>query len=201
MARPAKADYVPLMIELVSEKLLKNEEIKIADIAIELNVSSALVHFYFNDLKTLTDAAWQNIFMRYVDEDINAVDDFAPGKNWEGVKELIDQIFSQERDSIHFAHAKALTNRFNSNEFNEVVEESHEAQIRLWKDLMYKYTQDGIVDPVVDTKSLALLFIAAPLGIALVKPELSESERKGLANAWLTMIRSVMDPDFKPFSK
>jgi hypothetical protein len=104
LARPAKADYVPLMIELVSKKLLKNEEVKIADIAIELNISSALVHFYFNDLKTLTDAAWQNIFMRYVDDDISAVDNFAPGKNWEGVKELIDQIFSQERDLIHFAH-------------------------------------------------------------------------------------------------
>jgi AcrR family transcriptional regulator len=189
------------MIELVSKKLLKNEEVKIADIAIELNISSALVHFYFNDLKTLTDAAWQNIFMRYVDEDINAIDAFAPDKNWEGVKELIDQIFSQDRDLNHFAHAKALTNRFNSNEFNEVVEESHDAQIRLWKELMHKYTQEGIVDPVVDTKSLALLFIAAPLGIALVEPELSETERKGLANAWLTMIRAVMDPDFNPFSK
>jgi AcrR family transcriptional regulator len=200
MARPPKADYVRLMIDLVSKKLLTNQDVKIADIATELKVSPALVHFYFHDIKTLVDAAWQSIFMAYVNQDLDAVDEFAPGKNWEGVKKLIDEIFSPEREAIHFAHARALANRFNSEEFNSVVEETHESQINLWNALMDKYTKEGVVDPVVDPKALALLFIAAPLGIALVKPELSAAERKGLAETWLTMIQAVMDPDFKPYS-
>jgi AcrR family transcriptional regulator len=188
------------MIDLVSKKLLTNQDVKIADIATELKVSPALVHFYFHDIKTLVDAAWQSIFMAYVNQDLDAVDEFAPGKNWEGVKKLIDEIFSPEREAIHFAHARALANRFNSEEFNSVVEETHESQINLWNALMDKYTKEGVVDPVVDPKALALLFIAAPLGIALVKPELSAAERKGLAETWLTMIQAVMDPDFKPYS-
>ncbi len=200
MARPPKADYVRLMIDLVSKKLLNNEDVKIADVASELKVSPALVHFYFHDIKTLVDASWQSIFMAYVNEDLDAVDEFAPGKNWEGVKNLIDQIFSPERDAIHFAHARALANRFNSEEFNNVVEETHQSQINLWTSLMNKYTDEGVVDPIVDTKALALLFIAAPLGIAMVKPELSAAERKGLSETWLTMIQAVMDPDVKPYS-
>lgn len=197
MARPAKADYVPLMIELVSKKLLANQEVKIADIAQELQVSPALVHFYFNDLKTLIDAAWQNIFMAFVNEDLSAVDEFAPGKNWEGVKQLIDAIFSQERDEIHFAHARALSNRFNSEDFDALISETHESQIKAWQKLMEKYTNEGIVDPVVDPRALALLFVAVPLGVSLVRPALSPGERKSLSEAWLTMIRRIMDPDFK----
>jgi AcrR family transcriptional regulator len=197
MARPPKADYVNLMIKLVSKKLLNHEEVKIADVASELQVSPALVHFYFHDLKTLTDAAWQNIFMAFVNEDISAVNEFAPGKDWDGVRNLIREIFSAERDAVHFSHAKALTNRFNSEEFNTMVGETHETQINSWKNLMEKYTQAGIVNPVVDTQALAILYIAVPLGVALVKPELTPGERKNLSETWLAMIRAVMDPEFK----
>jgi AcrR family transcriptional regulator len=197
VARPPKADYVPLMIKLVGKKLLNNQEVKIADVASELKVSPALVHFYFHDLKTLTDAAWQNIFMTFVNEDLDAVDGFAPGKDWEGVRKLIEAVFSPDRDEVHFSHAKALTNRFNSEEFNKVVEETHESQINSWKKLMEKYTHEGVVNPVVDMRALAILFIAAPLGVALIKPELTPGERKNMSETWLTMIRAVMDPDFK----
>ena len=197
MARPAKADYVPLMIQLVSKKLLANQEVKIADVASELHVSPALVHFYFHDLKTLIDAAWQHIFMAFVNEDLAAVDEFAPGKNWEGVKQLIDEIFSPDREEIHFAHARALSNRFNSEDFDSLISETHEAQIKEWQKLMDKYTQEGVVAPRVDTRALALLFVAAPLGVSLVKPSLTPGERKSLSEAWLTMIRGIMDPDFK----
>lgn len=197
MARPAKADYVPLMVQLVSKKLLANQEVKIADVASELSVSPALVHFYFNDLKTLINAAWQNIFMAYVNEDLAAVDEFAPGKNWEGVKQLIDEIFSEERDEIHFAHARTLSNRFNSEDFNALISETHEAQINEWQKLMEKYTKEGIVDPITDVRALALLFVAVPLGVSLVKPTLTPGERKSLSEAWLTMIRGIMDPDLR----
>lgn len=197
MARPAKADYVPLMVQLVSKKLLANQEVKIADVASELSVSPALVHFYFSDLKTLIDAAWQNIFMAYVNEDLAAVDKFAPGKNWEGVKQLIDEIFSEERDEIHFAHARTLSNRFNSDDFNALISETHEAQINEWQKLMEKYTKEGIVDPITDVRALALLFVAVPLGVSLVKPTLTPGERKSLSEAWLTMIRGIMDPDLR----
>lgn len=197
MARPAKADYVALMIDLVSKKLIANQEVKISDVAEELKVSPALVHFYFSDLKTLVDAAWQNIFMAFVNEDLEAIDHFAPGKDWEGVKTLIDAIFSPDRDSIHFAHAKALTNRFNSEDFNKVVQETHEGQINAWRELMDKYTKEGIVNPVVDARALATLFLAAPLGISLIKPDMTPGERKAMSDAWVTMIRAVMDPDYK----
>jgi len=197
MARPAKADYVPLMIDLVSKKLLANQEVKIADIANELSVSPALVHFYFHDLKTLIDAAWQHIFMAFVNEDLAAVDEFAPGKNWEGVKHLIDEIFSPEREEIHFAHARALSNRYSSEDFDSLISETHEAQFKEWQKLMEKYTKEGVVDPVVDIRALAILFVAAPLGVSLVKPSLTPGERKSLSDAWLTMIRGIMDPDFK----
>lgn len=197
MARPAKADYVPLMIQLVSKKLLANQEVKIADVASELNVSPALVHFYFHDLKTLVDAAWQHIFMAFVNEDLAAIDEFAPGKNWDGVKQLIDEIFSEQRDDIHFAHARALSNRFNSEDFDALISETHEAQIIEWQKLMEKYTKEGIVNPIVDVRALALLFVAAPLGVSLVKPSLTPGERKSLSEAWLTMIRGIMDPDLR----
>jgi AcrR family transcriptional regulator len=197
MARPAKADYVPLMVQLVSKKLLANQEVKIADVASELNVSPALVHFYFHDLKTLVDAAWQHIFMAFVNEDLAAIDEFAPGKNWDGVKQLIDEIFSEARDDIHFAHARALSNRFNSEDFDALISETHEAQITEWQKLMEKYTKEGIVNPIVDVRALALLFVAAPLGVSLVKPSLTPGERKSLSEAWLTMIRGIMDPDLR----
>ena len=95
MARPPKADYVNLMIKLVSKKLLNNEEVKIADVASELQVSPALVHFYFHDLKNLTDAAW-----------LKGVSGYSLLKGESDLDSIFDELKSQEVNKIQLFENK-----------------------------------------------------------------------------------------------
>ena len=65
-------------------------------VATELEVSPALVHFYFGSRQTLVDAAWRSIMMAFVSSDQDDVVTFAETSDWDGVGDLVRRIFSPE---------------------------------------------------------------------------------------------------------
>lgn len=94
MARIPKEDYRPLMIDAAVKKLRNGDDVKIQEIATELSVSTALVHFYFKEKQDLVAAAWRKIFLSFVAEDQQRIDELNPGSEWQGIAELVRDIFS-----------------------------------------------------------------------------------------------------------
>jgi AcrR family transcriptional regulator len=100
MARTAKADYRALMTQVARRRLESGEEVTVTSVAAELNVSPGLVHFYFGDRQSLLNSAWQEILMAHVDGDVAAVRSFAESADWNGLRELSDRVFAEDRDDL-----------------------------------------------------------------------------------------------------
>lgn len=195
MARTPKEDYRPLMINAAVKKLRNGDEVKIQEIAAELNVSTALVHFYFKEKQDLTAAAWREIFLSFVAEDQQRIDELTPGGQWQGVAELVRDIFSENRDEIHQAHFRGLYEATKNPKFAQIATEVQLETIASWVSLMKQGEQLGAVALRVDPEIIALLITAVPTGISAIKPVLNSREREQLALLWVNMLRAVLDPD------
>ncbi|MGY6499459.1 MAG: TetR/AcrR family transcriptional regulator [Acidimicrobiales bacterium] len=196
MARAPKADYVPLMIAAARRRIEAGEEVSVTRIAEELEVSPGLVHFYFGDRQSLVDAAWREILMAYVNHDLGTVSELAEEANWDGIHELVRQIFSPERDDIHLAHVAASVEATRSEVLADTFAEATAVTVESWKALMEAGIEMGLADTALDTETLGLMFMALPLGVTAVRPDLSAEQREHLANAWTAMIRAVLDPTY-----
>ena len=195
MARTPKEDYRPLMVAAAVKRLRVGEEVKIQDIADELNVSTALVHFYFKEKQDLVAAAWREIFLSFVADDQQKIDEFTPGSNWQGVAELVRDIFSPNRDETHLAHFRGLAEAQRNPKFAQIAAEVQSETVTSWVKLMRKGEEMGTVKLRIDPEVLALLITAVPPGISAIKPELTDAEREQLALVWVNMLRSVLDPE------
>lgn len=195
MARTPKEDYRPLMISAVVKKLRNGEEVTVHDVAAELGVSTALVHFYFKEKQDLVAAAWREIFLSFVADDQREIDAFTPGRNWQGVADLVRRIFSAERDAIHVAHFRGLHEATINPKVAEIAAAVNEETIATWSQLLLQAEQVGTVKLRVDPEVIALLITSVPPGIAAVRPDLSDTEREQLSLLWVNMIRAVLDSD------
>jgi AcrR family transcriptional regulator len=183
------------MISAAANKLRRGDEVKVSEIANELGVSTALVHFYFKERQDLVAAAWREIFLAFVTEDQARIDQFAPGNNWEGVAGLVREIFSKERDEIHLAHFRGLYEATKNPKFAEIAAGVQAETVKSWVELMQKYEQLGIVKLRVPSEIVALLITSVPPGISAIRPDLNEQEREHLALLWVNMLRSALDVD------
>ncbi|MGD9998934.1 MAG: TetR family transcriptional regulator [Ilumatobacteraceae bacterium] len=196
MARIAKADYLSLMVDAARRRLEAGDEVTIGAIAAELGVSAGLVHFYFGSRQALIDAAWRSIMMAFVANDQDDVTTFAETSDWDGVAELVRRIFSPERDLVHLTHVRAAVEAMRAPELRALLLEATDVTVASWKELIDRYSALGVVSTPLDSEALAMLFMAVPMGIAVVAPELTDRQRSTVAEAWAMMIRAVLDPTF-----
>lgn len=186
------------MVAIVRRKLEAGEEVRIADLAAELDISPSLVNFYFGDRQSLIDAAWRNVFEAYVDDDLAEVDEYARDADWPGLRALVREVFSAERDVVHLTHTRAAVEARHNASLSELITAVQEATIDRWRTLLDRATEAGITSTTLDHEAIARLVVAVPMGIAIVSPELSDQARDALADAWYSMIRAVLDPSFGP---
>jgi AcrR family transcriptional regulator len=196
MARPPKDDWVPLMRGRAAARLAEGRDVRIMEIAAELGTSPALVHFYFGDRQRLIDAAWRQILEAYVEDDAARIADAAARTDWDAVAALVREILAPERDAVHRAHVRAAAEGQRSEALAGVLDEVHDATVTRWRDLLVASIERGAAATPLDPQALALLIVAVPLGLAIVRPELEEAQRRSLAEAYTAMLRSVLDPDF-----
>jgi len=196
MARPPKEDWVPLMRDKAVERLKGGNDVKIMDIAEDLGTSPALVHFYFGDRRKLLDEAWRQILTAFVEEDHARIADLAERRDWEGVADLIGEIFSPERDSVRLAHLRAAAEGHRSEDLALTLAEVHEATIGAWLELMRQSMDRGVISTPLDLRAIATLIVAVPIGLTAVVPTLAAEVRAQVATAYTAMLRSVLDPDY-----
>jgi AcrR family transcriptional regulator len=196
MARIAKADYRALMTQVARRRLENGEDVAVTSIAAELDVSPGLVHFYFGDRQSLVNAAWQEILMAYVADDLATVDQLAEEANWDGVRNLTDQVFDESRDEVHLAHLRASVESQHDASLSKIFDAAADVTTRYWEDQLTAGIALGVVDTPLDVHAVAILFMAVPLGVAAAKPRLTPAERVALSEAWSTMIRAVLEPGF-----
>ncbi len=196
MARTAKADYRALMTQVARRRLENGEDVAVTNIAAELDVSPGLVHFYFRDRQSLVNAAWQEILMAHVADDLAAVDQLAEEANWDGVRALTDQIFDPRRDAVHLAHLRASVESQQDTSLSEIFDVATDMTTRYWEDQVAAGIAIGVVDTPLDLHAIAVLIMAVPLGVAAAKPRLTAEERVALSAAWSTMLRAVLEPGF-----
>lgn len=195
MARIPKEDYRPLMIDAAVKKLRNGDDVKIQEIATELSVSTALVHFYFKEKQDLVAAAWRKIFLSFVAEDQQRIDELTLGSEWQGIFELVRDIFSEDRDEIHQAHFRGLYEATRNPKFAQIATEVQQETIESWVRLIKQGEQQGTIALRVDPEILALFIISVPPGISAAKPELNDREREQLALLWANMLKAVLDPE------
>lgn len=184
------------MVAIARRKLEAGEEVRIADVAAELEVSPSLVNFYFGDRQRLIDAAWRNLFEAYVDDDLAEVDELARSADWDGLRTLVHRVFSSERDVVHLTHCRAAVEARRNDRLAELLDEVQAVTIGRWRDLIARAITEGTVSTRLDPDALARLVNAGSMGMAIVSPQLSDDQRRHVADAWYTMIRAVLDPEF-----
>ena len=198
MARPAAADYRKLMIERGVEKIKQGLPVKILEITKELGISNALGHFYFNGQTELANASWRELFLSNVKEDFERLDAYGEATDWQGVAELIYEVFSPERTAIRQTHLRAIVQSFSDEELKEIMATSHKVTRDLWVEILNKYAERGVLKLRLPVDQIALIFVAAPFGITAIAGELDEDGRKQAHEAWLGTVRALTDPDFNP---
>ncbi len=196
MARPPKEDWVPLMRDKAVARLKEGRDVKVMDIAEELGTSPALVHFYFGDRQHLVDEAWRQILWAYVEEDSADVARFAENRDWDGVGQLVRDILSTKRDSIHLAHVRAAGEAASSPDLAATLREVHESTISRWVTLLRESIARGQAETPLDLDAIATLLVAIPVGLAAVDPDMSTERRRAISTAYTTMLRAVLDAEF-----
>jgi AcrR family transcriptional regulator len=196
MARTAKADYRSLMTQVARRRLENGEEVAVTSIAAELNVSPGLVHFYFGDRQSLLNSAWQEILMEHVDSDVAAVRNFAESSDWNGLRELSDRVFAEDRDELHLAHLRASLESQHDRDLSAIFNSATEITVAHWMEVIGAAVDTGTARTTLDHRALGILIMAVPLGIAVARPRLTEQERRTISHAWVTMLRAVLEPGF-----
>lgn len=197
MARPAGADYRKLMIELGVEKIKQGLPVKMLEITKELGISNALGHFYFNGQSELANASWRELFLSSVKEDFERLDSYGEATNWEGVDELIYEVFSPERTAVRQTHLRAIVQSFSDEELKSIMATSHQVTRDLWVEILNKFAERGVLKLKMPAEQIALIFVSAPFGITAIAGELDEAERKLAADAWRGTVKALTDAAFE----
>lgn len=198
MARTAKADYRALMTQVARRRLERGEDVAITSVAAELDVSPGLVHFYFGDRQSLINAAWQEILMAHVSDDLATVNQLTAHADWAGVRTLTDRVFSEGRDDIHLAHVRASVASQFDTDLAEIFDHVTAITTRYWEKQIHEAVTLDVARTDLDLHALSILIMAVPLGVATAKPRLTAEERVALSEAWSTMVRAVLEPEYTP---
>ncbi len=189
---------MPLMTAVARRRLEAGEEVRISDIAAELDVSPSLVNFYFGDRQSLVDAAWKEILLAHVDDDQGDVVGATEAHDWDALRSIVERVFTAERDAVRATHIRAAVEARRNDRLADLVDEVHDVTIRGWTDLVRAADEIGVTSSTLDPEALARLIVSVPMGVTVTSPDLDADQRARLAEAWFTMLRAVLDPDFAP---
>ena len=198
MARPPREDWVPVMLAAAAERLRAGEDVKVVELAKELDASPALVHFYFGDRQHLVDEAWREVLTAFVDPDRERVEDAGSRRDWDAMRRLIGEILSPEREATRAAHLRAVAEAKRSPDLAGTIAEVHEETVRAWADLLRLTIERGGAETPFSHEAIALLVVAVPLGLSAVAPDLDDERRAEVADAYTAMLRAVMDAGYSP---
>jgi AcrR family transcriptional regulator len=198
MARPPKADYVPLIVAAARRQLEASDDVNITAIAKELGISPALVHFYVGGREALLVMAWREIFMAFVHDDQAAVAEAAANEDWEGLGDIVEAVFAPDRDEAHRSHIRAAAEAQRSPSLAELLDESTGHTVELWTRTIEAGIEAGIARTDLDPESIARLIVGAALGVTVACPTLDDRQRQELARTWTAMLRAVMQPGYRP---
>lgn len=195
MARTPKADYLPLVIEAARRRLLEGEEVTVASIAAELDISPSLVHFYAGNRQEIVASAWRSILASYVDTDQQTIVAATQAGDWEIVAELIRVVFARERDHMRRAHVRVVAESFHNEFLRELVDEEARDTVRSWLRILRAAQGAGVISTSLDLEAIARLIVGVPLGITAQGIALTPKQRKGVAEAWSSVLRAALRPD------
>jgi AcrR family transcriptional regulator len=180
------------------KRLQDGRDVKVMEIAEELGTSPALVHFYFGDRQHLVDEAWREILRAFVEQDSERVARLADDRNWDGVAELVREVLSPERDTIHAAHVRAAGEGIASGDLRATLREVHESTIDNWVGLLRAAIAESKAETRFDLDAIASLIVAIPIGLAAVDPAMEPSRRRAIADVYTAMLRAILDSDYSP---
>lgn len=189
---------MPLMVSVARRRLEAGDEVRIADVAAELDVSPSLVNFYFGDRQHLVDAAWKEILLTHVDDDQDEVVGAIATHEWDMLRSLVERVFTPERDAVRATHIRGAIEARRNERLGEVIAEVHAATIAGWTRLVEEANAAGVTATGLEPGALARLIVSVPMGVTVVCPDLTDEQQADLADAWFTMLRAVLDPDFEP---
>ena len=198
MARPPKADYVPLIVAAARRQLEAGDDVNITAIAKDLGISPALVHFYVGGREALLVMAWREIFLAFVADDHGAVESAAADQDWERLGDIVEAVFAPDRDEAHRSHIRAAAEAQRSEPLAELLDETTCHTVDLWTRTIGQGIEAGIVRTTLDPESIARLIVGAALGVTVACPRLDEHQRRELARTWTAMLRGVMQPGYRP---
>lgn len=192
MSRPARADHSALLIEEVAKQLLAGHEVHIANACKAIGIAPSLANHYFEDKADLVRSAWLKIVLAFISKDFEQLDKFGQSADWNGVGEFVAKVFSSERTKVRKAHIRGLAAGSRDESLARSIQAAQIQTTEKWLWLLENYASVGVLDPKVDLKALAIMFTALPIGVTAVQGDLSESDRKAMAETWVTMLRAVL---------
>jgi AcrR family transcriptional regulator len=180
------------LMEGVIDQLVRGRDPIVAEICKNLGGSPALVQYHFGSRANLISQAWESIVLSSIDEDFKRLDQIGQVADWNALEALFSEIFSNERSAVRRAHLRAIAESDSDDRLARVVTAAQEKTFQLWRTLLIKYVDEGVLKPTVSTDALALMFMGVPLGVSGIKSELSAQEQQDVSKAWMSMLESVL---------
>ncbi len=151
-----------------------------SDIAEELGVSTSPSASTSGAARGLVDAAWRATFMAFVEDDQQNVAMSAVSQDWDGIRRLVDHIFSAARAEVHLTHVRG-----GRGDAQPTARRDHQGHQRDDDRLVGRWMEESIAAGLGSTPlqpaALARLFVSVPLGVTLVDANLTDEQREALA--------------------
>ncbi|MEX2625641.1 MAG: hypothetical protein WD225_02090, partial [Ilumatobacteraceae bacterium] len=138
------------------------------------------------------------ILLAHVDDDQDEVVGAISTHEWDNLRGLVERVFTPERDAVRATHVRSAIEARRSDRLAEVIAEVHATTIAGWARLVEEANAAGVTATGLDPGALARLIVSVPMGVTVVCPDLDDEQQARLAEAWFTMLRAVLDPDFEP---
>ena len=168
-------------------------EVRVADICNSADVSAALIYKYFVDRDDLIAEAYARIFKGLVASDLLAITHF-PTDLEElriAIRDQADQIFSAERDVLHWARLEALAHARMNPGITSRIEASRHELVSGLADGVMKF--DGVKMDRAEAETLAVIALGIILGATAMSPEkMDDDQRSKIAEMWATMVYSTL---------
>lgn len=189
-ARPAGRERLLIATEAC---LNAGNEVRIADICKEADVSAALIYKYFIDREDLVAEAYARIFKGLVATDLAAIAHFPTDLELLriAIREQAKDIFSAERDQVRWARLEALAHARMNPGIAERIDQARYELVTAMAEAILNF--DGVVFNRKEAETLGVIALGMILGATAMSPEqMDDDQRHRLADMWSTMVYSTL---------
>ncbi|MDD2819012.1 MAG: TetR/AcrR family transcriptional regulator [Candidatus Nanopelagicales bacterium] len=188
--RPAGRERLLIATEAC---LNAGNEVRIADICKEADVSAALIYKYFIDREDLVAEAYARIFKGLVATDLAAIAHFPTDLELLriAIREQAKDIFSAERDQVRWARLEALAHARMNPGIAERIDQARYELVTAMAEAILNF--DGVVLNRKEAETLGVIALGMILGATAMSPEqMDDDQRHRLADMWSTMVYSTL---------